>query len=178
MAWTFKIFPSIGIARIGNHPGSSPQDYYIGPEIPGTVIVPPNGYKDSSGRVRAPGRALPHLRLGKRRVHGRDHLRGGRYHVDRRARQHQSGVLPIYGHWRTDRPSTKRVRHRSQFSHDHTRPSHHRRTQRRRRFRHRSFHGNAGAARRNSNRLKRPPSGARWLREFQFSHQRITHVVR
>jgi hypothetical protein len=31
--------------------GSSPQDYYVGPEIPGTVIVPPNGYKDSSGRV-------------------------------------------------------------------------------------------------------------------------------
>src|SRR5215472_2865661 len=51
MAWTFKIFPSIGIARIGNHPGSSPQDYYVGPEISGTVIVPPNGYKDPSGRV-------------------------------------------------------------------------------------------------------------------------------
>ena len=51
MAWTFKIFPSIGIARIGNHLGSAPQDYYVGPEIPGTVIVPPDGYKDSSGRV-------------------------------------------------------------------------------------------------------------------------------
>src|SRR6516162_6223332 len=52
MPWTFKIFPTIGIARIGNHPGGSPQDYYVGPEIPGTVIVPPNGYKDSSGQVR------------------------------------------------------------------------------------------------------------------------------
>jgi hypothetical protein len=51
MAWTFKIYPSIGIARVGNHPGDGPQDYYVGPEIPGTVIVPPNGYKDSSGSV-------------------------------------------------------------------------------------------------------------------------------
>src|SRR5579872_6612141 len=52
MAWTFKIFPSIGVARIGNNPSGSPQDYYVGPEIPGTVIVPPNGYKDPSGQVR------------------------------------------------------------------------------------------------------------------------------
>src|SRR5262250_1583328 len=52
MAWTFKIFPSIGVARIGNNRSSSPQDFYVGPEIPGTVIVPPNGYKDSSGQVR------------------------------------------------------------------------------------------------------------------------------
>src|SRR5258708_38620932 len=52
MAWTFKIFPSIGVARIGNNRSSSPQDFYVGPEIPNTVIVPPNGYKDSSGQVR------------------------------------------------------------------------------------------------------------------------------
>jgi hypothetical protein len=52
MAWTFKIFPSIGVARIGNNRSSSPQDFYVGPEIPGTVIVPPHGYKDSSGQVR------------------------------------------------------------------------------------------------------------------------------
>src|SRR5579863_9925048 len=51
MAWTFKIFPSIGIARLGNNPGNSAQDFYVGPEIPGTVIVPTNGYKDSIGRV-------------------------------------------------------------------------------------------------------------------------------
>src|SRR5258708_33409906 len=52
MAWPFKIFPSIGVARIGNNRSSSPQDFYVGPEIPNTVIVPPNGYKDSSGQVR------------------------------------------------------------------------------------------------------------------------------
>src|SRR5216684_364488 len=52
MAWIFKIFPSIGVARIGNNRSSSPQDFYVGPEIPNTVIVPPNGYKDSSGQVR------------------------------------------------------------------------------------------------------------------------------
>src|SRR5215471_18021646 len=52
MAWTYKIFPSIGVARIGNNRSSSPQDFYVGPEIPSTVIVPANGYKDSSGQVR------------------------------------------------------------------------------------------------------------------------------
>src|SRR5580765_6902636 len=52
MAWTFKIFPSIGVARIGSNRSSSPQDFYVGPETPGTVIVPRNGYKDSSGQVR------------------------------------------------------------------------------------------------------------------------------
>lgn len=52
MAWTFKIFPSIGIARLGNCPGSAPSDFYVGPEIPGSVIVPTIGYKDPQGRVR------------------------------------------------------------------------------------------------------------------------------
>ncbi|HYL38117.1 MAG TPA: LodA/GoxA family CTQ-dependent oxidase [Bryobacteraceae bacterium] len=52
MAWTFKIFPSIGIARLGNCPGDSSSDFYVGPEIPGAVIVPLNGYKDPQGRVR------------------------------------------------------------------------------------------------------------------------------
>lgn len=52
MSWTFKIFPSIGVARIGNNRSSSPPDFYVGPEIPGSVIVPTNGYKDSSGQVR------------------------------------------------------------------------------------------------------------------------------
>jgi hypothetical protein len=36
--WTYKIFPPIGIARIGNS-----TEYYVGPEIPGTVVVPPDG---------------------------------------------------------------------------------------------------------------------------------------
>ncbi len=52
MAWTFKIFPPIGVARLGNCPSDGPVDFYIGPEIPGSVIVPQNGYKDAQGRVR------------------------------------------------------------------------------------------------------------------------------
>src|SRR5258708_34047920 len=52
MAWPFKIFPSIGVARIGNNRSNSPEDFYVGPEIPNKVIVPSNGYKDSSGQVR------------------------------------------------------------------------------------------------------------------------------
>ena len=52
MAWTFKIFPSIGIARLGNCPDDSPTGFYVGPEIPLSVIVPVNGYKDAQGRVR------------------------------------------------------------------------------------------------------------------------------
>jgi hypothetical protein len=52
MAWTFKIYPTIGIARLGNCPDSSPSGFYVGPEIPGSVIVPTIGYKDAEGRVR------------------------------------------------------------------------------------------------------------------------------
>jgi hypothetical protein len=37
------IHPAIGTARVGN----SPRDYFIGPEVPGRPIVPPDGYKDS-----------------------------------------------------------------------------------------------------------------------------------
>src|SRR5688572_2370816 len=46
-----KIFPPIGIARLGN----SPDEYFIGPESPG--LVPHNGgsYKDSQGRVKRQG---------------------------------------------------------------------------------------------------------------------------
>jgi hypothetical protein len=52
MAWTFKIYPTIGIARLGNCPDDGPSDFYVGPEIPGSIIVPTNGYKDARGRVR------------------------------------------------------------------------------------------------------------------------------
>jgi hypothetical protein len=45
---TIKIFPPIGIARLGN----SPDEYFIGPEIPGDHTIPPGGYKDSSCRVK------------------------------------------------------------------------------------------------------------------------------
>src|SRR3974377_2435178 len=52
MAWSFKIFPSIGIARLGNCPDYSTSGFYAGPEIPGSIIVPTIGYKDPQGRVR------------------------------------------------------------------------------------------------------------------------------
>ncbi|PWU12309.1 MAG: 3-isopropylmalate dehydrogenase [Verrucomicrobia bacterium] len=52
MGWTFKIYPTIGIARLGNCPNDGVSDFYVGPEVPGSVIVPQNGYKDSQGRVR------------------------------------------------------------------------------------------------------------------------------
>jgi len=52
MSWVFKIFPSIGVARIGNCPDNSASGFYVRPEIPGSVIVPSNGYKDAQGRVR------------------------------------------------------------------------------------------------------------------------------
>ena len=52
MAWIFKIYPTIGIARLGNCPDNGPSDFYVGPEIPGSIIVPTNGYKDAQGRVR------------------------------------------------------------------------------------------------------------------------------
>src|ERR1700741_4255319 len=52
MSWVFKIFPAIGVARIGNCPDDSASGFYGGPEIPGSVIVPLNGYKDAQGRVR------------------------------------------------------------------------------------------------------------------------------
>ena len=45
---TIKIFPSIGIARLGN----SPNEYFIGPEIPGVHAPPSGGYKDSSCRIK------------------------------------------------------------------------------------------------------------------------------
>jgi hypothetical protein len=41
------IHPAIGIARIGN----SSSDYYLGPELPGTVPLAPGGFKDASGAI-------------------------------------------------------------------------------------------------------------------------------
>jgi hypothetical protein len=45
---TFKIHPAIGIARLGN----SPNDFFIGPEIPGKYPKPEGGYKDSQQKVK------------------------------------------------------------------------------------------------------------------------------
>lgn len=53
-----KIFPCIGIARLGNSPPDWPDDrkdkgkYFIGPEIPGDHSPPSEGYKDSSFRIK------------------------------------------------------------------------------------------------------------------------------
>ncbi len=43
-----RIHPAIGIARIGN----SPEDYFIGPEVPHPVPPPPGGYKDAEGQLK------------------------------------------------------------------------------------------------------------------------------
>lgn len=52
MATVYKIYPSIGIARLGNCPSSDPTEYYCGPEIPGQIVVPANNYKDKNGAIR------------------------------------------------------------------------------------------------------------------------------
>lgn len=44
-----RIFPPIGIARLGN----SPDEFFVGPEVPGQAGAPEGGlYKDPGGRVR------------------------------------------------------------------------------------------------------------------------------
>jgi hypothetical protein len=43
-----KIFPGIGIARLGN----SPDDFFIGPEAAGRQVRPSGGFKDKQGRVK------------------------------------------------------------------------------------------------------------------------------
>lgn len=42
-----KIFPPIGIAL-----GNSPDEFFVGPEIPGDHTPPVGGYKDSSFRIK------------------------------------------------------------------------------------------------------------------------------
>ena len=45
---TARIHPAIGIARVGN----SPDEYYIGPEVPFPAGPPPGGYRDDQGRLK------------------------------------------------------------------------------------------------------------------------------
>ena len=45
---TIRIHPAIGIARVGN----SPDEFFIGPELPGDRSVPAGGYKDRQYRVK------------------------------------------------------------------------------------------------------------------------------
>ena len=53
-----KIFPSIGIARLGNSPPDWPVsredkgEWFVGPEIPGDHTPPSGGYKDSKFRIK------------------------------------------------------------------------------------------------------------------------------
>ncbi len=49
MSKIYKIFPGIGIARLGN----SANDYFIGPEAPG--IVPPPPYRDAEEKIKRQG---------------------------------------------------------------------------------------------------------------------------
>ena len=44
----YAIYPPIGIARVGN----SPDEWFIGPETPGSCNPPHGGYKDGSGRIK------------------------------------------------------------------------------------------------------------------------------
>jgi len=48
MIKTVKIVPPIGIARLGN----SKDGYFIGPERPGNIVVPPGGFRDASGLIK------------------------------------------------------------------------------------------------------------------------------
>ncbi len=43
-----KIFPAIGIARVGN----SPTEFFIGPERVGETSSPEGGFKDAQGRIK------------------------------------------------------------------------------------------------------------------------------
>ncbi|MFL6197751.1 MAG: LodA/GoxA family CTQ-dependent oxidase [Thermoanaerobaculia bacterium] len=42
------VYPSVGCARVGN----SPDEWFLGPEVPGRVAVPEGGFKDSRGRIK------------------------------------------------------------------------------------------------------------------------------
>ncbi|MBT2286073.1 LodA/GoxA family CTQ-dependent oxidase [Paenibacillus polymyxa] len=42
------IYPAIGIARVGD----SPDDYFLGPEVPNQNIMDPSDYRDKSGQIK------------------------------------------------------------------------------------------------------------------------------
>ena len=45
---TVRIYPPIGIARVGN----SKDDWFYGPEVPGHFEEPDGGFKDAHGNVK------------------------------------------------------------------------------------------------------------------------------
>ncbi len=46
-----RVHPTIGVARLGN----SPDEWYLGPELPGVRPTPPGGFKDAACRVKRQG---------------------------------------------------------------------------------------------------------------------------
>ena len=46
------IYPAVGIARVGNAPVNTEEDYFLGPEVTGQIPDPPGGFKDKEGRVK------------------------------------------------------------------------------------------------------------------------------
>jgi len=48
MIKTVKIYPPIGVARLGN----SPDGYFVGPERPNEVISPAGGFRDAGGLIK------------------------------------------------------------------------------------------------------------------------------
>jgi len=48
MIKTIKIYPPIGIARLGN----SKDGYFIGPERPGEVVIPSDGFRDAAKLIK------------------------------------------------------------------------------------------------------------------------------
>lgn len=47
----YKIYPPIGVARLGD----SPDEWFIGPEVPGADNRPPGGYKSADCRIKRQG---------------------------------------------------------------------------------------------------------------------------
>lgn len=45
-----RIYPSIGIARVGN--STDPQGWFYGPEVPGRFDEPPGGFKDAQKAIK------------------------------------------------------------------------------------------------------------------------------
>ena len=48
---TYEIYPSIGMARVGN----SDEEYYIASESLQMDFVPPGGYRDAEGKIKRMG---------------------------------------------------------------------------------------------------------------------------
>jgi hypothetical protein len=66
----YKIFPSIGIARMGESEESA-HNWFLGPEAPG--MVPPPPYRDQAGKMKRQG-ARFHLYEYERDARGIDTL--------------------------------------------------------------------------------------------------------